>query len=243
MSYYLAHRGEEREFFGMPFPTVGAQVRFDIDRLFAARKRLSGKPVDRTVVGDEGLVVDENPMAVLSLPDRLWRVDDLEDEIRILPRNRWIRCKSLTVREELPNWLVMGPHGDLVAQVIDQARDLTDKQARAIATMDPADEARLSRALWDRWLPNRKSHSPVGYGLAEVHGAVIEAARRTDPHLFGWDPDDEVEIIADAAWQQAGNAANAAALALGAPQVLDPPENQRLALRWTSIIGAAHRGP
>jgi hypothetical protein len=239
--YYLAHHGEEREFLGVPFPAVGARVRFDIARLFAARERLSGAPVDRTVVGDEGLVVYEDPMAVLTLPDRLWRVGDIDGEVRVVPRRYgWMRCKSLTVREELPNWLVMGPHGDLVAQVIDQARDLTDEQTRTIAAMDAADEASLYRALWDRWLLNHESGSPVGCGLSAVHDAVGEAARRTGPHLFCWDVEDEVEVINDTAWQQAGHAALAAAIARGAPQILSNQENHRLALRWTTVIGAAH---
>ncbi|MBF6334259.1 hypothetical protein [Nocardia transvalensis] len=243
MTYYLAHKGGEREFFGVPFPAVGVRVGFDRDKLFAARERLSGAPVDRQADGDEGLVVHEDPMVVSALPDRLWRVDDLEGELRLRPGNRWVRCTSLTVREELPNWLVMGPNGDLVAQVIDQVRDLTDEQARAIAAMAPDEEKWLTRTLWDRWLSNPDSPvgcgSPVGSGLSEVHRAVTAAARRTGPHLFGWDPEDEAEVITDMAWQQAGAAADAAALAYGAPHILDNQENHRLALRWITVIGTA----
>ncbi|MCM6778400.1 hypothetical protein NDR87_33015 [Nocardia sp. CDC159] len=243
MTYYLAHRGGECAFFGVPFPAVGVRVEFDRDKLFAARERLSGAPAGPKADEDDGLVVHEEPMAVLALPDRLWRVDDLDGEIRIHPSNRWIRCTSLTVREELPNWLVMGPHGDLVAQVIDQARDLTDEQARAIAAMDPDEEIRLTRTVWDRWLHNPESPvgcgSPVGAGLLEVHQAVTAAARRTGPHLFGWDQEDEAEVITDMAWRQADAAATAAALAYGAPHILDDQENRRLALRWTAVIGTA----
>ncbi|WP_425387919.1 type IV secretory system conjugative DNA transfer family protein [Amycolatopsis nigrescens] len=54
----------------MPLPAVGIRVVFDIDRLFASRDRLAGRPVERKVVGDEGLVVYEDPMDA-SMPDRL----------------------------------------------------------------------------------------------------------------------------------------------------------------------------
>jgi hypothetical protein len=142
------------------------------------------------------------------------------------------------VREELPAWLVMGPRGELVAQVIDQACHLTDEQVRAIEAMDPADEQRLYRAVWERWLAHRRSGSPVGCGLSALHDAVMRAARRTSPDLFGWDVQDEVEVVTDPAWLQAGHAAGAAALAQGAPNLLSPEENRRLMRRWTAVVGA-----
>lgn len=244
MVYYLAHEGAEEEFLGVPYPAVGVRVVFDIERLFAARERLLDAPVDRRATGEDGLVVHEDPMAVLTLPDRLWRVDDLKGEVRIAlaPGSRWLRCQSLTVVEELPAWLVMGPQGDLVAQVIDRARSLTDEQARAIAAMDPADEQRLVRAVWDRWLLNNRSGSPVGCGLITLNDAVTQAARLTSPDLFGWDDEDGVEVLTDLAWQQAGAAAGAAALAVGAPGFVDGEENRTLALRWASVVGLSGRG-
>lgn len=236
MFYYLAQKGSEENFYGVPLPAVGIRVVFDIERLFAARERGLGRPVDRKVAGDEGLVVHEDPMAVLTLPDRLWRVDDLSGAIRLHPANPWLRCQSLTVVEEVPAWLVMGPHGDLLAQVIDQARALTDEQAHAMAAMDSAEEQRLVRAVWDRWLRQHRSGSPVGCGLYAVHRAVTETARRTGAHLFGWDDEDEVEVLTDESWRQASAAANAAALALGAPEILGAEENRKMALRWTSQV-------
>jgi hypothetical protein len=245
MTYYLAHKGAEEEFLGLPYPAAGVRVVFDIDRLFAARDRRMGSRVDREVSGDEGLLVYEDPLAMLKLPDRLWRVDSLEGEARLHPRNPWLRCTSLTVREELPNWLVMGPHGASVAQVINQARGLTEGHARAIARLDAAEEERLAGVVWD---PRRDPAAygypvpPVGCGLGEVRDAVEEAARRTGLVLFGWDEGDGVEFLADPAWQQAVRAAEAAALAVGAPGVLAFWENQRLALRWTSVVGAPQPG-
>ncbi len=238
VTYYLAHGGSEDDFFGVPFPSVGARVVFNIERLFAARIRTGGWSNPREVVGDEGLVVHEDPMAVLVMPDRLWRVDDLDGEIRLAPNNRWLRCRALTVRQELPTWLVMGPRGNLVAQVIDQARNLTDPQAKALATMDAAEEERLVGAMWDAWLPTHRSGSPIGHGLNDVHYAVEEAARRMGPHLFGWDEQAGLEVLVDPTWQQAAHAANAAALGLGAPELLGDQGSQGLARRWITVIGA-----
>jgi hypothetical protein len=177
-------------------------------------------------------------MEVLQLPDRLWRVDGLTGEVRLAHASRWLRCQSLRVREELPAWRVMGPHGDLVARVIDQACHLTDDQVRAIAALDPVDEQRLYRAVRERWRVHRRSGSPVGCGLLAVHDAVTQAARRTSPDLFGWDEQDEVEVVTDHAWLRAGHAAGAAALAQGAPDLLSAEGNRRLIRRWKAAFGA-----
>jgi hypothetical protein len=238
VAYYLEHRGGEDDFHGRPYPSVGARVVFDIDRLFAARDRYAELRGDRTVTGDEGLVVHEDPMAVLVVPDRLWRVDDLQGVVRPVTGRGWLRCRALTVREELPTWLVMGPHGEAVARVINQARSLTDQQARAIAAMDPADEERLVGVVWDRWhAAGGRSGSPVGRGLLEVNHAIEDSARRTSSLLFGWDDEDGREVVVDPAWQQAGHAANAAALAMGAPEMAGVEESQRMAQRWAAVVG------
>ena len=242
MPYYLTHKGAEAEFLGTPFPAVGVRVVFDVERLFAARERLLGRPVDRHVVGDEGLVVHEDPTAVLTLPDRLWRVDHLGRARRHRPTDRWLRCGSLTVVEEVPAWLALGPYGDRVVRVIDQAHALTDEQARVIAARDDARERRLVRELWQRWLPRHRAGSPIAGGLAEVYEAVTGAARRTGPHLFGWDDEDGVEVLTDGSWQQAAAAAGAAALAAGAPGILAAADDRELALRWTHRVGRPRPG-
>jgi hypothetical protein len=237
VTYYLAERDED-DFLGVPLPAVGVRVTFDVEKLFAARERLPyAIPVDRTLTGDEGLLVHEDPMAVLQLPLRLWRVDELDGVVRPAPAGRWLRCRSLTVQEQLPRWLVMGPYGAAVERVIDQACGLTDELVHALAALDPADEQELTSVVWQRFLAVRRSGSPVGCGLSTVHGCVAEAARRTDPHLFGWDEADGVEVLTDPAWQEASRAANAAALGLGARDLVSPQESERLARRWTSVFG------
>jgi hypothetical protein len=205
--------------------------------LFAARERRLGRPVTHELAGDEGLVVHEEPREVFTWPCRLWRVEDVEGVVRLRAENRWFRCKALTVVEELPAWLVLGGHGDSVVGVIEQARRLTREQVRDLAELDGGDEARAYGAAWRRWLAADGRGSPLGQGLLVVHSAVVEAARRTDHGLFAWDEEDEVEVLADPAWQQAGEAAVAAALALGTPEIFDPFERQAAAQRWTTVVG------
>ncbi|WP_329303795.1 hypothetical protein OG410_40845 [Streptomyces sp. NBC_00659] len=57
------------------------------------------------------------------------------------------------------------------------------------------------------------------------------------PQLFGRDEGDGVEVLSDPAWLRAFDAAYAAALALGAPELLTPEENAVLAHRWTIVLG------
>jgi hypothetical protein len=216
---------------------VGVRVTFDPERLFAARERRLGRPVAREVTGTDGLVVDEALRGVLKWPCRLWRVDDLQGAVRLLPSNMWLRCKALTVLEELPAWLVMGAHGDAVVGVLEQARNLSSDQVRAIAELPDAEEQRLSSAVWDRWLLARDSGFPIGRGSDVVASAVEEAARRTDQGLFGWDEVDEVEVLANPSWRQARRAAVAAALAVGAPETLGEHDTERLGWRWMTVAG------
>ncbi|MFJ3642002.1 hypothetical protein ACIPRD_19910 [Streptomyces sp. NPDC090108] len=224
-------------FYGDPHPAPGTRVRFCPERLFAARERRLGRPVRRQRTGSDGLVVHEDPTAILTWPAALWRVEDLEHPVRPVPHADWARCQAFTVVEQVPARLVAGPHGDAVERVITQARALTDDQVEALAALPDGDETALTRELWDQWRRDHGSGSPVGCGLTVLHDSVTQAARRVGPHLFGRDEDDEVEVLDDPSWIQAHHAAHAAALALGAPDHLPPPQNTTLSHRWTSVMG------
>lgn len=165
----------------------------------------------------------------VAVPAVARRPAEEEDDRRPL----FVRCKALT------GWLVVGAHGDAVAAVIEQAMTLTSSVARKIADMSDDDEARLTRAVWDRWLRPRKhsTGSAVGVGLLSLHHAVEETARRIDPGLFGWDERDGHDVLTDPAWQHAGRAAGAAALAFGVPELLEPGERELLASRWVRAVG------
>jgi hypothetical protein len=235
VSFFAYDRSER--FYGEPRPAPGARVHFVPEKLFAARERGTGHPVDRQSHSGDGLVVHEVATDVLVWPSSLWRVDDLERPMRLPPGNRRVRCRAFTVVEQVPAWLVAGPHGDAVEWVITQARKLTGAQVDALASLPGEGEEPLQRALWARWSLNHRSGSPVGCGLLVLHEAATEAARRMGPRLFGWDEEDEVEVLSDPAWLRASHAASAAALALGAPELLAPEENAVLTRRWTTVFG------
>lgn len=234
---FLAHAPDGSDLFGAPAPGPGARVVFVPELLFAAQESRLGRSVPHELVGDEGLVVHEEPREVLTWPCRLWRVGDVEGVIRLRPENRWFRCSALTVVEELPAWQVLGLHGDAVVALMEQARQLTEEQVSRLGAIDDIDERRLFQASWNRWLATGDRRPPMGRGLGLVRSAVEDAARRTDQGLFAWDEVDEVEVLADPAWQRAGHAAAAAAWALGAPEMFNPTEREVLAHGWTTVIG------
>jgi hypothetical protein len=116
-------------------------------------------------------------MAVFRVPQWLWLVADLEGETRPVSGRGWLRCQALTVREELPTWLVLGAYGEAVVGVTHQAQQLTAQQAKTIAALDPSDKLRLVSHVWDSWLSPGRGGSPVGIGLVEVDHAITQAAR------------------------------------------------------------------
>ncbi|MER5585065.1 hypothetical protein [Streptomyces asoensis] len=236
MPFFAFHDTER--FHGEPEPGPGVRVSFMPDEPAAARERgtRTGRPSDLPPVGNEGLMVNEIATDVPRWPSSLWRVADLEP-MRPIPAYRWIRCRAFTVTEQVPAWLVAGPHGEAVEQVITLTRALTGAQAEALAALPDEGEDPLKRTLWARWSRRHHSGSPVGCALTTLHRVVAEAARQVGPHLFGPDEDDGVEVLEDPAWLSAFGAAYAAALALGAPDLLASEENAVLARRWTTVFG------
>lgn len=66
-----------------------------------------------------------------------------------------------------------------------------------------------------------------------IHDAVDLAAARTSSNLFDWVKDaSEYPVLADPAWREARKSAAAAALAMGAPDLLRDNETDVLTARW-----------
>lgn len=229
---------EPDRFYGEPDLAPGARVRFVPDKFFTARERTVGGPVDRQLRGDEGLLVHHVATDILVWPSSLWRVDDLARTVRPPVGGAWARCLAFTVVEEVPAWLVAGPHGYALEWVVAAARTLTPDQVDALGRLSDNREKALTKRLWARWSQGHaRNGSPVGWTLMTVDTAVTEAARRVGPELFGPDEDDDTEVLSDPAWLRASSAAYSAALALGAPDLLTPEENRVLARRWTTVFG------
>jgi len=234
-----------REVFGEPFPASGVRVVFDPAKLaaFGAGGRL---PPPHLVRGEQGLAVFETPMDAQRWPCRLWRVDDVVEVFRPVGADPYfVRCGSFVVREELPGWLVLGRRGYLVARLVARARVLGPAEAAALAGLADEAERRVHSAVFDRWVERyrRGDHGhgrlrPGGYSLSAALEAVDDAARRVGPQLFGW-VDDAVDepVLADRTWRRARRAALAAALALGAPDLLGEGEFEVLTYRWRTVVG------
>ena len=243
---YFALPVEDQRFFGSPSPAPGTRVSFEPDKLFAARER-RGSKLERKLSADDGLVVNEDARGVILWPASLWRVDHLERPVRLEPGNRWVRVLAFTAIEQVPTWLVAGPHGDAVEWVINLARALTAEQVDALAAMPEDPEEPLRAALWKCWAQTRRvSGSPVGCSLSTLYDAIQEAARAVSPSLFSWSEEDGGEVLTDPAWQKAGRAASAAALGLGAPELLFAEQATALTHRWSSVFDLpdrpGHRG-
>lgn len=230
MAFYFAV-DDARDILGDPAPAPGVRVRFVLEKLLA----VWAKP--NPPKGDEGLMVYQDPTDLLTWPSRLWLVTDLERPVRATPGGTWLHCQAFTIEREVPAWLVAGPQGYAVQQIVTQARALTSGQVATLAALSDEGEEELTRQLWKRWSDTyHRSGSPVGHSLFAVYQAMKEAARRTSSTLFEWDEDDGIEVLSDPAWIRAGQAANHAALAYGPRELLTDEQRAVLTRRWMTVF-------
>jgi hypothetical protein len=241
--YYYAASTLRPDLFGSPEPRPGARVVFDEARLHAYGPRRYF-PVVHQPGGPQGLAVFWSPLDVLTWPCRLWRVEDLAQPTAVSTHPFYLRCAAFTVIDEQPSWQVFGPHGEAVAHLEDQAAQLTSQHVSAIATADGIAEWQAFRDVMRRWHAQVDStphegrlHSPIGNGLAVVRDAVDLAAARTGAQLFSWVEDtSESPVLADPAWREARQAMAAAALAAGAPELLQNNDAEALTSRWQHAL-------
>ncbi|GAA4097867.1 hypothetical protein [Actinomadura miaoliensis] len=171
------------------------------------------------------------------------------------PSASYTRAAAVRVVEEIPVATVFGPHGGRVAEVIDAAKDLTQDDAERLAAARHPHTASAYGAAWDRWLATQPnpgpylgdahegvlripgagpSGSPVGSGLSAVSHAVHESARlRGRPGVEVVEDDGETEEMLAGAWHGACLALLGAALAVGAPHLLDEDESAALTAAWS----------
>ncbi|GIH05653.1 hypothetical protein Rhe02_37200 [Rhizocola hellebori] len=167
----------------------------------------------------------------------------------------YTRVLAVEVLQELPASVLFGPHGERVAPIADVAATLTLAQAAALARVRHPGAAMARSRVWRRWLQSRPgrssdvdgdhSHtldddgSPIGRGMGLLFGLVWKAARaRGGPDAFRPDPhpaDDGDEILQQP-WYDASAALLDAAIAEGAPNLLQDNEADVLCQSWRAHL-------
>jgi hypothetical protein len=200
---------------------------------------------------------------LLTWPARLFRVAMLpattpEEQANLdlaasgIRADAWYtRVLAVEVLEELPAWVLFGPHGERVAAIADAAAALTLAQAAALARVRHPGAAAARSRVWRRWLqsqPGRDSDvdgdrsqtldnegSPIGGGMSLMFNLVWKSAKaRGGPEAFRPDPqpDEEGDEILQQPWYDASTALLDAAVAESVPHLLQDNEADVLCQSW-----------
>lgn len=155
------------------------------------------------------------------------------------PGARYVRALGAEVIEELPASRLFGEHGAAVAAVLAAADRLTLGMAADLTEADPHEAGAAYGRAWQRWHGSGagaetgeptlvfRNGSPIGYGFLVVHHLVRRSALREagDAALteVPGDPDDPEagESVLAEPWAGAASALGHAAMALGAPGLVD----------------------
>ncbi|WP_321489115.1 hypothetical protein [uncultured Hyphomonas sp.] len=202
------------------------------------------------------IIVDHSlrDVTVARWPGRLWLAQVLE---RLEPqghRGNYTRCTSVKIVREMPTHYLFGPYGEQVEQVLRFAGGLDRGGAERLASHRHPDAAELTAQGWHRWqalvtgtenTPDRDMRgvvraannlkSPVGHGLSLAHGAVWDAAERIDGAAAFEEDEDERRLIGP--WAAAGSAMLETVWGLGAPELFDVPEREKLLRAWQKRPG------
>lgn len=211
------------------------------------------------------LVVDHelSSVVVAKWPGRLWLVEAIDPitpaEMKALGATLtsdagYTRAAAIRVVEEANVATLFGAHGDAVVKVIAAAQALSLDTATRLSAARDAEAAKAQTRVWKRWLAKQsppivergddldgtlsvgRMRSPVGCGLMVVHNEVGKRAEAIAGKT-AW----IVEKGSDDAWLAepwagASNAMVDAALAFGAPELVDE-DREILSKAWRSIIG------
>jgi hypothetical protein len=202
------------------------------------------------------IVVDRDlPSIGVSWPGRLWRVRVIEAASRWeQPSARYTRAVSVLVEAEEDAARLFGDFGSHVVQLLDTAHRMDRAMAEALAAgLHPEAAAACDRA-WRRWLDRLGvahglyedlsgtlklggpvNDSPIKGGLLVLYDTVFKRAlalagdQATDR--------DEEDMWLVPPWSDACTALTDAALALGAPDIVEPEDRAVLLAGWHRIAG------
>lgn len=215
----------------------------------------AGRAIRNPHCGAPWIVIDHAlpSVVVARWPGRLWRVEVTDPApVQAQAAGAYTRAAAVRVIEELPASILFGPRGAEVVGVIEDARALTIAQAAMLSGGRHADAARAYGQIWKAWMAQGMpipeaaedldgtlmagsggSRSPINAGLAVVHAEVFRRARAligADAHTGGEEP-----VLVEP-WQGASAALRDAALALGAPSIVNAADSAVLTHAWRTVI-------
>ncbi|MCB5164483.1 hypothetical protein LG634_06490 [Streptomyces bambusae] len=173
------------------------------------------------------------------------------------------RAVAVDLVEELSPALLFGGHGKAVLRVLEAGRALDGEGAHRLASLRSTTADQAYGAAWERWLADQpngapyrgrphawtlavpgagRSRSPIGHGFTVLSRVVRESARlRGGDEAFTVDEDGD-EVTAPA-WRAALGALLDAAMAFGAPDLVDAHGAAELTAAWRGTFERASDSP
>ena len=172
----------------------------------------------------------------------------------------YTRAAAVKILRTVPVATLFGHHGELVCSVIEAAAALTLAQAKRLREGRHPDAGATQTRLWRRWLVREgiplleryddldgtlaigasKAGSPIGMAPRVIHGEVGRCAEAlAGPCVWLIDEADPKAVWLAEPWCAASNSLLDAALAFGAPDLLERPDYEILTAAWLGTIGPA----
>lgn len=190
-------------------------------------------------------------------PDRLWRVRILKPasgRAVAEPDTHYIHARAVEIVEEVPASRIFGAHGEAVAALIELAKRMDPDMAARLAAARHSQAGAVYSRVWRRWIalnlpssPHRDidhegtlkvvggdGASPVNEGLAMIHGEAFHRAEQACGRA-AFHVDDDDDAVLNPPWNDAAQALLEAALARGAPELLEDGEREILDAAVSSV--------
>ena len=195
---------------------------------------------------------------ITSWPGALWEAEVID---ALAPQGHtgdYTRAVAVKLICRLPAHALFGPNGEAVAWVADRSTELSYQDAETLAYSRTPDAARLYGKAWRSWdglsldkqgfedwegvigVGGDGPVSPVGRGLSTVFTTVVNRAMEVDGDVAmqvedSPEPDPDIHLVEP--WATASLALLEAAMALGAPDLLDEGERRILTGPWRALTG------
>jgi hypothetical protein len=217
--------------------------------------------------GPPWIAVDHEVSSVLvpRWPGRLWAVEivDAVTEQDGAPRLRadagYTRAAAVKILHAVPVETLFGAHGAQVCAVIEAAAELTLARATRLGELRHRDAGDAQTRVWRHWLVREnipleryndldgtlaigasKAGSPIGKAPRVIHNLVGRRAETlAGPSVWLKDEADPEGAWLAEPWCTASTALLDAALAFGAPDLVDRQDYEILAAAWRGAIGSA----